>query len=186
MTDVEQATKWVSLVNAILWTVLVSLWVIGAFRSIHPAEIAGVKLFPEMPMLNQTNPSLQIGDVGYAILVALYEVFKWVLLSVTVLLGIEAALGLAGQVLGFIGISIAKGGSQLGKFISRIIQLLLIKVIVDYTLVYLLRSGRPFMFQVDQAFLDSWLGWATVLLSVAIVAYMLVRDTFVRVEVTLP
>ena len=188
MIDVEQAIKWVSLVNAVLWTVLISLWVIGAFRNIHPAEIAGIKLFPETPMLNQTtpNPPPTIGEVGNAILVALYEVFKWVLLSVTVLLGIESALGLASQVLGFIGINIGKGAGQLGKFISRIIQLLLIKVIVDYTLVYLLHSGRPFQFQVEQAFLNSWLGWVTVFFSTAIVAYMLIKELFIKVEVVVP
>jgi len=185
MIDVEQAIKWVSLLNAVLWTVLISLWVVGAFRNIHPAEIAGIKLFPDTPILNQTNLA-SISDVGYAILVALYEVFKWVLLGVTVLLGIESALGLASQILGFIGISIGKGAGQLGKFISRIIQLLLIKVIVDYTIVYLLHSGRPFMFQVEQAFLNSWLGWVTVFFSTAIVAYMLIKDIFVRVEVMLP
>jgi hypothetical protein len=186
MIDVEQAIKWVSLVNAILWTVLISLWVVGAIRSIHPAEIAGIKLFPELPIFDQTNPPPEIGQVGKAILVALYEVFKWVLLSVTVLLGIETALGLAGQVLGFIGINIGRGAGQLGKFIGRIIQLLLIKVIVDYTISYLQRSGSPVMFQIEQAFLNSWLGWVTVFLSTAIVAYIIIKELSIKVEVILP
>jgi len=184
--DAEQATKWVSLVNAILWTVLISLWVVSAFRNIHPAEIAGIKLFPELSTLGQANPPPEIGQVGYAILVALYEVFKWVLLGVTILLGIEAALGLAGQILGFIGIAIGKGAGQLGKFISRIIQLLLIKVIVDATITYILHSGRPFTFQAEQAFLNSWLGWISLSLSMAIVAYMLIKETFIKIEVVLP
>jgi hypothetical protein len=185
MIDVEHAIKWISLVNAILWTVLISLWVIGAFRSIQPAEIAGIKLFPETPPLNQSDQLLQIDRVGQAILAALYEVFKWVLLSVTVLLGIETALGLAGQILGFIGINIFKG-ANLGKFVGRIIQLLLVKVIVDATITYLKGSGSPIMFQIEQAFLNSWLGWVTVAFATAIVAYIMIKDLFIKVEVILP
>jgi len=170
--DVEKAIKYVSLVNAVLWTVLITLWVLGSLRSIQPAQLWGLDLFPA--------PPAGVEDIARGIVGMLYTVFKWVLIAVTILLGIESALGLAKTILGTIGITVPSG--SLNTMIKSIIQLLLIKVIVDAVLQYF--GYKPTaMLAIESAFLNSWLGWISVLLATIIVVYLLVKYLYIRIEV---
>jgi hypothetical protein len=171
--NVENAIKWVSLVNAVLWTVLISLWVLGSFRSIAPAQLLGLDLFPV--------PQAGIEDIARSIVGMLYTVFKWVIVAVTVLLGIESALGLARDILGLVGISVPRG--SLNTLIRNMIQLLLIKAIVDSVLRYFGYASTGMLAEIEFTFLNSWLGWLTVILSTIIVVYLIVRYLHVSIEV---
>ena len=171
--DVEKAIKWVSLINTVLWTVLVSLWVLGAMKNIAPAQFMGLDLFPV--------PPAGIEDIARSIVGMLYTVFKWVLIAVTVLLGIESSLGLARDVLGLVGISVPR--ASLNTLIKNIIQLLLIKAIVDSVLKYFSYTPPGMLAQIESTFLNSWLGWLTVLLSAVVVIYLIVKYLHIRIEV---
>jgi len=171
--DVERAIKWVSLVNAVLWTVLVSLWVLGAMKNIAPAQFMGLDLFPV--------PPAGIEDIARSIVGMLYTVFKWVLIAVTVLLGIESAMGLARDVLGLVGITVPR--ASLNTLIKNIIQLLLIKAIVDSVLRYFNYTPPGMLAQIESTFLNSWLGWLTVILSAIVVIYLIVKYLHVSIEV---
>jgi len=173
LMDVEKATKWVTLVNAVLWTVLISLWVLGAMNHIAPAQLMGLDLFPV--------PPAGIEDIAKSIVGMLYTVFKWVLIAVTVLLGIESSLGLARDVLGLVGISVPR--ASLNTLIKNTIQLLLIKAIVDSVLRYLNYTPPSMLAQIESTFLNSWLGWLTVLLSAIVVIYLLVKYLHISIEV---
>jgi len=171
--DVEKAIKWVSLINAVLWTVLISLWVLGAMKNIAPAQFMGLDLFPV--------PPAGIEDIARSIVGMLYTVFKWVLIAVTVLLGIESSLGLARDVLGLVGISVPR--ASLNTLIKNIIQLLLIKAIVDSVLQYFGYTPKAILADIESTFLNSWFGWLTVILSAIIVIYLLVKYLHVSIEV---
>jgi uncharacterized membrane protein len=173
MIDVEKAIKWVSLVNAVLWTVLISLWVLGAMKNIAPAQMLGLDLFPV--------PPAGIEDIARSIVGMLYTVFKWVLIAVTVLLGIESSLGLARDVLGLIGISVPR--ASLNTLIKNIIQLLLIKAIVDSVLKYFSYTPTGMLAQIESTFLNSWLGWLTVVASAVVVIYLIVKYLHISIEV---
>ena len=170
--DVEKAIKYVSLVNAVLWTVLITLWVLGSLRSITPAQFLGLDLFPV--------PQAGVEDIARSIVGMLYTVFKWVIVAVTILLGIESSLGLARDVLGLIGISVPR--ATLNTLIKNIIQLLLIKVIVDAVLNYF-GYTPPAILAIESAFLNSWLGWLTLIGATVIVIYLLVRYLHISIEV---
>jgi len=171
--DIEKTIKWVSLVNAVLWTVLVSLWVLGAMKNIAPAQFIGFDLFPV--------PPAGIEDIAKSIVGMLYTVFKWILIAVTVLLGIESSLGLARDVLGLVGITVPR--ASLNTLIKNIIQLLLIKAIVDSVLKYFSYTPPAMLADIESTFLNSWLGWLTVILSTIIVVYLLVRYLHISIEV---
>jgi hypothetical protein len=173
MIDVERAIKWVSLVNAILWTVLVSLWVISTIKSVKPAQFMGLDLFPVLPA--------GIEDIAKSIVGMLYTVFKWVIVAVTVLLGIESALGLARDVLGLVGISVPR--ASLNTLIKNIIQLLLIKAIVDSVLNYFKYTPPSMLADIESTFLNSWLGWLTVVVSCIVVVYLIVKYLHISIEV---
>jgi len=173
MIDVEKAIKWVSLVNAVLWTVLISLWVLGSLRSIAPAQLLGLDLFPA--------PPAGVEDIAKSIVGMLYTVFKWTLIAVTVLLGIESSLGLARDVLGLVGISVPR--ASLNTLIKNIIQLLLIKAIVDAVLKYFSYTPPGMLADIESVFLNSWLGWLTVILGTIIVVYLIVRYLHISIEV---
>ena len=170
--DVEKAIKWVTLVNTVLWTVLISLWVLGSFRSIVPSQLLGLDLFPV--------PQAGIEDIARAIVGMLYTVFKWVIVAVTVLLGIESALGLARDILGLVGIAVPR--ASLNTLIKSIIQLLLIKAIVDSVLQYFGYKPTAIL-AIESAFLNSWLGWLTLIGATVIVIYLLVRYLHISIEV---
>jgi len=171
--DVETAIKWVSLVNVVLWTVLISLWVIGAMRSIQPVQFLGLSIYPV--------PTAGIEDIARSIVGMLYTTFKWVLIAVVVLLGIESTLGLARDILGLIGITVPR--ASLNTLIKNIIQLLLIKAIVDAVLKYFNYTPPAMLADIESTFLNSWLGWLTVILSTVIVVYLLVKYLHVSIEV---
>ena len=171
--DVERAIKYVSLVNAVLWVVLVTIWILGSLRSITPAEFLGLDVFPV--------PPAGVEDIARGVVGMLYTVFKWVIVAVTILLGIESALGLARDVLGLIGISVPR--ATLNTLIKNIIQLLLIKVIVDAVLRYFGYVPPAMLEAIETAFLNTWLGWISVLLATIIVVYLLVRYLHIRIEV---
>lgn len=171
--DVEKAIKWVSLINTVLWTVLVSLWVIGSLRNIQPAQLWGLDLFP--------LPPAGVEDIARSIVGMLYTVFKWVLIAVTVLLGIESSLGLARDVLGLVGISVPR--ASLNTLIKNIIQLLLIKAIVDSVLKYFSYTPPGMLAQIESTFLNSWVGWLTVILSAVVVIYLIVKYLHISIEV---
>jgi hypothetical protein len=171
--DVEKAIKWVSLVNVVLWTVLISLWVLGSLRSIQPGQLWGLDIFP--------LPPAGIEDIAKSIVGMLYTVFKWVLIAVTVLLGIEASLGLARDVLGLVGITVPR--ASLNTLIKNIIQLLLIKAIVDSVLKYFSYTPPSMLADIENTFLNSWLGWLTVIFSAIIVIYLLVKYLHISIEV---
>jgi hypothetical protein len=171
--DVDKAVKWVTLVNAVLWTVLISLWVIGSFRSIAPAQFLGLDLFPV--------PQAGVEDIAKSIVGMLYTVFKWVIVAVTVLLGIESALGLARDVLGLVGITVPR--ASLNTLIRNIIQLLLIKAIVDSVLGYFGYTPPGMLADIESTFLNSWLGWLTVIVSAIIALYIIVKYLHFSIEV---
>jgi hypothetical protein len=171
--DVDRAIKWVSLVNVTLWMVLITLWIIGAMRNIAPAQFMGLDLYPP--------PPAGVEDIAKAIVGMLYTVFKWVLIAVTILLGIESALGLAKTILGTVGISVPSG--SLNTLIRSIIQLLLIKAIVDAVLNYFSYTPPAMLAYDNEAFLNSWLGWLTVIFATIIVIYLLVKYLHVSIEV---
>jgi uncharacterized membrane protein len=173
MIDVERAIKWVTLFNAVLWTVLVSLWVISTIKSVKPAQFMGLDLFPV--------PPAGIEDIARSIVGMLYTVFKWVIVAVTVLLGIESALGLARDVLGLVGISVPR--ASLNTLIKNLIQLLLIKAIVDSVLNYFKYVPPGMLVDIESTFLNSWLGWLTVKVSCLIIVYLIVKYLHVRIEV---
>jgi hypothetical protein len=171
--DVERAIRYVSLVNAALWVALLTLWVIGAARALQPAEVAGLPLFP---------PPLQIESVARAIVGALYTVFKWVCVAGVVLLGIQAVLGLSGTVLRFVGISVPRGG--LNTLIQGVLQILLIKLIVDAALRYLGYTPAE-VAALEAAFFGTWLGVLTLALAVAAAAYIVWKLLTLRLEIRL-
>jgi len=171
--DVERAIKYVSLVNAALWAALLTLWIIGAARSLHPAEVAGLQLFP---------PPAQIESVARAIVGALYTVFKWVCIAGVVLLGIQSVLGLSGTVLRFIGISVPKGGLKV--IVHGVLEILLIKLIVDSALRYFGYVPAE-LAALEAALFTTWLGVLTLTLAVAAAAYLAWRLLTLRLEIRL-
>jgi hypothetical protein len=170
--DVEKALKYVSLVNAALWAALLTLWVIGAARSLQPAEVAGLQLFPP----------LQVESVARAIVTALYTVFKWVCIAGVVLLGIQSVLGLSGTILRFVGISVPKGG--LNSLVQGILQILLIKLIVDSALRYLGYAPAEIA-ALEASLFTTWLGALTLALAVVVAAYLVWRLLTLRLEIRL-
>jgi len=171
--DVEKAIKYVSLVNAVLWSVLITLWVLGSLRNIQPAQLWGLDLFP--------LPPAGVEDIARSIVGMLYTVFKWVIIAVTILLGIESSLGLARDVLGLIGISVPR--ASLNTLIKNIIQLLLIKAIVDAVLQYFGYTPHAMLATIESSFLNSWLGWLTLIGATVIVIYLLVKYLHISIEV---
>ena len=171
--DVERAIRYVSLVNAALWAALLTLWVVGAARSLYPAEVAGLPLFP---------PPLQIESVARAIVSALYTVFKWVCVAGVVLLGIQSVLGLSGTVLRFVGISVPRGG--LNSLIQGVLQILLIKLIVDAALRYLGYAPAEIA-ALEAALFTTWLGVLTLALAITVAAYLVWKLLTLRLEIRL-
>jgi hypothetical protein len=169
--DVERAIRYVSLVNAALWAALLTLWVVGAARSLQPAEVAGLPLFP---------PPLQIESVAKKIVTALYTVFKWVCVAGVVLLGIQSVLGLSGTVLRFVGISVPRGG--LNSLIQGVLQILLIKLIVDSALQYLGYTPAEIA-ALEASLLTTWLGALTLALAIAVAAYLVWKLFTLRLEI---
>jgi len=168
--DVDRALKYVTLINAVLLTVLTTLWVISTFRQLYPAQVLGIELFP----------MLGIERIARAIVAMLYVVFKWVVISVTILLGIGSALGLARDVLGLIGITVPR--ATLNTFIKSIIQLLLIKAIVDAVLRYL--GYMPAQLAVaEQVLLDTWLGVFLLGFAVSATGYLVFRRLYPSIEI---
>lgn len=172
MIDVERAIKWVSLVNAVLWAVLISLWVLSSFRNIQPAQVMGLDLFP--------LPPAGVEDIAKSIVGMLYTVFKWVIVASAILLGIESALGLARDILGLVGITVPR--ASLNTLIRNIIQLLLIKAIVDTVLRYFGYTASLLLI-IESTFLNSWLGWLTVIVSAIVALYLIVKYLHVSIEV---
>jgi hypothetical protein len=170
--DVERAIKWVSLVNAVLWAVLISLWVLSSFRNIQPAQVMGLDLFP--------LPPAGVEDIAKSIVGMLYTVFKWVIVASAILLGIESALGLARDILGLVGITVPR--ASLNTLIRNIIQLLLIKAIVDTVLRYFGYTASLLLI-IESTFLNSWLGWLTVIVSAIVALYLIVKYLHVSIEV---
>ncbi|ABL79238.1 hypothetical protein [Thermofilum pendens] len=129
--DLDRAIKTVGLVNAVLTTVLITLWVIAAFRSVVvTAEVAGI---PLVPPLAATQPSPE--TVGKAIISLLYTVFKYVIYAVIVITGIYVALGLvANFVTAFLPITVPR--ATLNTLIKNILALFIIKLVVDASLSY--------------------------------------------------
>jgi len=160
--DVERAIRYVS---------LLTLWVVGAARSLHPAEVAGLPLFP---------PPLQIESVARAIVGALYTVFKWVCVAGVVLLGIQSVLGLSGTVLRFVGISVPRGG--LNSLIQGVLQILLIKLIVDAALRYLGYAPAEIA-ALEAALFTTWLGALTLALAITVAAYLVWKLLTLRLEI---
>jgi hypothetical protein len=171
--DVERAIKYVSLVNAALWAALLTLWVVGAARSLHPAEVGGMPLFP---------PPVQIESVARAVVGALYAVFKWVCIAGVILLGIQSVLGLSGTVLRFVGISVPRGG--LNSMIQGVLQILLIKLIVDAALRYLGYTPAEIL-ALEAALFATWLGVLTLTVAIAVAAYLVWRLFTLRLEIRL-
>jgi len=160
--DVDRAIKYVTLVNAALTTALLSLYLLATLRSVQPVAVLDVPLTP---------PPLGVEEVGRAVVSALYAVFKWVVIAVTVLLGVQATLGLARSVLGLVGITVPRGG--LNTLVSGIIQLLLIKLLVDAALQYFGYTPA----QVDLAEIaGTWLGYAILALSASASAWLAARS----------
>ena len=157
--DVDRAIKHVTLVNAILTTALLSLYLLSALRNVQPAAVLGVPLTP---------PPLGVEEVGRAVVSALYSVFKWVVVATVVLLGIQATLGLSRSVLGLVGITVPRGG--INTLVSGIIQLLLIKLIVDAALRYFGYAPA----HVDVA--GTWLGYAALATGASVTAWLAVRS----------
>jgi hypothetical protein len=170
--DVERAIRYVSLVNAALWAALLTLWVVGAARSLQPAEVAGLPLFPP----------LQIESVARAIVSALYTVFKWVCIAGVVLLGIQSVLGLSGTVLRFVGISVPRGG--LNSLIQGVLQILLIKLVVDAALRYLGYAPAEIA-ALEASLFTTWLGALTLALAVVVAAYLVWKLFTLRLEIRL-
>jgi len=172
--DVERAIRYVSLVNAALWAALLALWVVSAARSLQPAEVAGLPLFPP--------PPLQVESVARAIVSALYTVFKWVCIAGVVLLGIQSVLGLSGTVLRFVGISVPRGG--LNSLIQGVLQILLIKLIVDAALRYLGYAPAEIA-ALEAALFTTWLGALTLALAITVAAYLVWKLLTLRLEIKL-
>ena len=159
--DAEKVVKWIGVVNAVLYSVLLLLWIRNALWGAKPAALLGVQLYPE----------LQVEEVARYVVGALYTVFKWTLIAVVVISGIGAALGLVSEYIAYVGIRVPR--ASLRKLLSDTLQLMLMKVVVDAALAYFGYGSALLAF--DAALWGTWLGYFTVGSSAALGAWLLYR-----------
>jgi hypothetical protein len=162
----ERIGKWIGLVNTVLWSVLLAIWIRNALAQAPPAAPLDVPLYP-VPA--------QVEPVARYIVGALYTVFKWVLVAVVVISGIGAALGLVSEYIAFVGIRVPR--ATLRTLLSDVVQLILMKVVVDAALAYFGYAGEisPLLGQLDATLWGTWAGYATVALGAVLGAWLLYR-----------
>ena len=97
-------------------------------------------------------------------------------------MGIQSVLGLSGSILRFVGISVPKGG--LNSLVQGILQILLIKLIVDAALRYLGYAPAEIA-ALEASLFTTWLGALTLALAVVVAAYIVWRLLTVRLEIRL-
>jgi hypothetical protein len=160
----EKIGKWIGLVNTILWSALLAVWIRNALVQAPPAVLLDVPLYP-YPM--------QIEPVARYIVGALYTVFKWVLISVVVISGIGAALGLVSEYIAFVGIRVPK--ASLRSLLSDVVQLVLMKLVVDHALQYFGYTGElaPLATQLEAQLWGTWIGYLTVVVAAVAAAFLL-------------
>lgn len=160
----ERVGKWIGLVNTVLWSVLLAVWIRNALVQAPPAVLLDVPLYP-YPM--------QIEPVARYIVGALYTVFKWVLISVVIISGIGAALGLVSEYIAFVGIRVPK--TSLRSLLSDTVQLVLMKLVVDHALRYFGYTAElaPLATQLDAQLWGTWVGYLTIVLGAVIAAFLL-------------
>ena len=161
----ERIAKWVSLVNTALWTALLMVWIRNALVKAPPAALLDVPLYPPA----------QVEPVARYIVSALYTVFKWVLIATVIISGIGAALGLVSEYIAFVGIRVPR--ATLRTLLSDVVQLILMKVVVDAAISYFGYAAElePLAGQLDAQLWGTWTGYATVALGVLLGAWLVVR-----------
>jgi len=156
----EDIAKWIGVVNAVLWAVLLALWIRNALFQALPASLLGLPLYP----------ALQVEEVARYIVGMLYAVFKWTLVAVVIIAGIGAALGLVSEYVAFIGIRVPR--ASLRTLLSNTVQLVLMKVVVDAALRYF--GYAELAMELEAALWGTWLGYLTVALG-AVAGALLLR-----------
>ena len=165
--EAEKIGKWIGVVNAVLWTVLLAIWIRNALVTAPPASLLGIPLYPEM----------QIEPVARYIIGALYTVFKYTLIAVVVVSGIGAALGLVSEYIAFVGIRVPK--ASLRTLLSDTVQLILMKIVVDAALKYFGYFKLSELMQLDASLQGTWVGYSSVLLG-AVVGGILIQRALRR------
>ena len=162
----EKIGKWIGLVNTVLWSVLLAVWIRNALVQAPPATLLDAPLYP-YPM--------QIEPVARYIVSALYTVFKWVLISVVVISGIGAALGLVSEYVAFVGIRVPK--ASLRSLLSDVVQLVLMKLVVDHALQYFGYSAElsPLLGELEAQLWGTWIGYLTVIVGAVAAAFLLYK-----------
>jgi len=164
----ERIARWVSVVNTFLWAALLLVWIRNALMQAPPATLLDIPLYP--------YPA-QIEETARYIVGALYTVFKWVLIAVVIISGIGAALGLVSEYIAFIGIRVPR--ASLRTLLSDVVQLILMKLVVDAALEYFgyteARRVLPFTAQLDAQLWGTWVGYATVALGVLVGVWLVAR-----------
>jgi hypothetical protein len=162
----ERVARWVSVVNALLWSVLLAVWIRNALAQAPPAAPLDVPLYP--------YPA-QVEPAARYIVGALYAVFKWVLVAVVIISGIGAALGLVSEYIAFVGIRVPR--ATLRTLLSDVVQLILMKVVVDAALRYFgyAEELEPLAAQLDAQLRGTWVGYATLALGALLGAWLVYR-----------
>lgn len=132
MSWVDKATKVIALGTAVAWFVLAWLTVIKAvgLAAEPPPLQVGDTVLPWVPSVEAG-----VEDVGRVVLGMLYQVFRFAIMAVVIIAGIQAAIGLVQQfIVAFLPITVPRGG--LNSLIRTVLGLLIIKAIVDAALSY--------------------------------------------------
>ena len=161
--EAEKIGKWIGVVNAVLWTVLLAIWIRNALASAPPASLLGIPLYPEM----------QVEPVARYIIGALYTVFKYTLIAVVVVSGIGAALGLVSEYIAFVGIRVPR--ASLRTLLSDTVQLILMKIVVDAALKYFGYFELGELMRLDASLQGTWIGYATIALGAVAGAFLVWR-----------
>jgi len=125
--------RWLKYLSALLIVLQLVLMLISIYSSLKQVGVLyigspdlGIAVYPT---------ALQIEEVGRYFANTLYRIFLWVIVGVVITLGIETVLGLISRfVKAVIGFSIPP--ASINTLIRGIIQILLIKIIVDIVLKY--------------------------------------------------
>lgn len=123
MGVLEDLEKITGVVASVVWAAFIVFNMLGLKGSVLGLQV-------ELPSV-----SLQVEQIGQYLLNLLYTIFMYVLAAVTIIAGIQAALGFVNKFIStFVPISIP--GSNLNTLIRTVIGLYIIKLIVDAALRY--------------------------------------------------
>ncbi len=172
----ESIGRWVAVATSVVWLAVALLTLYAQLRHINGELVILNRTISLYPAGLEGLLGGEVSAVGAYVLSLLYTVFKYVILAVVIVSGIQASLGLVGSFLGtYVPITFPRGGPT--QLIRNVIGLLIIKAVVDAALRYF---GAPavsaeLVALVESGLTSTLIGLATMALVHGILFYWLMR-----------